>query len=155
MHISVFGTTNKKLISDLTKASEFFADRLMDKRMVKNIELDIELDKNLECKGYCINEDDTRRSRFFTIQLRNTREDKDDMLQTLAHEMVHVKQYAKNELHKIYGTAKGSRLESVWKGKIWRPRTGEVTCFDSPWEIEAYGREPGLVNQWLTYKNGN
>jgi len=69
--------------------------------------------------------------------------------------MVHVKQHAKNELYKIYGTAKGSRLEPVWKGKIWRPRKGEDTCYDSPWEIEAYGREPGLFNQWLKYKNGN
>ncbi len=151
MDITVFGSKNKKLIAELCEASEFFARCLMDKRMVDNIELDIELDSKLDVQGAAINEDGTRRSRYFTIQLRNGRGD--DLIQTLAHEMVHVKQHAKNELVKDYGTARGGyRLESVWMGKVWRPKAGEDCYFDSPWEVEAYGREVGLMHRWVKHK---
>lgn len=151
MEISVFGTKNKKLIAELSEASEFFAHCLMHKRMVQCIELDIELDPKLDVQGTAINEDGTRRSRYFTIQLRNAKSD--ELIQTLAHEMVHVKQHARNELVKDYGTARGGyKLESVWMGKVWRPRAGEDCYFDSPWEVEAYGREVGLMNRWIKHK---
>ncbi len=153
MEISVFGTKNKKLIAELCEASEFFARCLMHQRMVDNLELDIELDPKLDVQGTAINEDGTRRSRYFTIQLRNKRGD-DDLIQTLAHEMVHVKQHAKNELVKDYGTARGGyKLESVWLGKVWRPKQGEDSYFDSPWEVEAYGREVGLMNRWIKHQS--
>jgi hypothetical protein len=154
MDISVFGTKNKKLIAELCEASEFFAHCLMDRRMVNNLELDIELDSKLDVQGTAINEDGTRRSRYFTIQLRNGRGD--DLIQTLAHEMVHVKQHAKNELVKDYGTARGGyKLESVWMGKVWRPKSGEDLYFDSPWEVEAYGREVGLMHRWIKHKENS
>jgi hypothetical protein len=118
--------------------------------MADNLEIDIELDPNLDVQGVCINEDDTRRSRFFTIQLRNG---SDDLIQTLAHEMVHVKQYAKNEHVKRFATAKGGlRIESVWLGKPWRPKKNENGYYDAPWEIEAYGREVGLMHHWIRHK---
>jgi len=76
------------------------------------------------------------------------------LIQTLAHEMVHVKQHAKNELVKDYGTARGGyKLESVWLGKVWRPKQGEDSYFDSPWEVEAYGREVGLMNRWIKHQS--
>lgn len=151
MEITVFGTKNKKLVKELSEAAEFFARCLMHSRMVECIELDIEIDPKLDVQGTAINEDGTRRSRYFTIQLRNAKND--ELIQTLAHEMVHVKQHAKNELVKDYGIARGGyRLESVWMGKVWRPKSGEDCYFDSPWEIEAYGREVGLMNRWIKHK---
>jgi hypothetical protein len=118
--------------------------------MADNLEIDIEIETNLDCQGLCINEDDTLRSRFFTIQLRRGAED--DLIQTLAHEMVHVKQYAKNEHMKRFATAKGGlRIESVWLGKTWRPKPYESGYYDAPWEIEAYGREVGLMHHWNSH----
>lgn len=154
MEIAVFGTKNKKLIAELSEAAEFFARRLMHSKMVENLELDIELDPKLDVQGTAINEDGTRRSRYFTIQLRN--DSKDELIQTLAHEMVHVKQHAKNELVKDYATARGGyHLESVWMGKVWRPKAGEDCYFDAPWEVEAYGREVGLMHQYVRFKEKN
>ena len=150
MEINVYGTKNRKLTKQLSEAAEFFALCLMHTRTVKGIELDIEIVSNLEVQGYCVNEDDTKRSRFFTIQLR--KDDADDMIQTLAHEMIHVKQYVKNEHLKRFATTKGGlKIESVWLGKVWRPTKGEIHYYDSPWEIEAYGREVGLMHRWVKH----
>jgi hypothetical protein len=151
MEISVYGTKNKKLISELSDAAEFFARCLMHGRMVDNLELDIEVENKLEVQGCCVNEDGTTRSRFFTVQLR--KDNINEMIQTLAHEMVHVKQHAKNEHVKKHVTARGGlKIESYWMGKLWRPSNGEVDFYDAPWEVEAYGREVGLMHRWINYK---
>lgn len=155
MEIHVFGTKNKKLIRELTDAAEFFARILFDPRMASKIELDIEINKHLDVEGHCVCEDERKNPRFFTIELRNKRTD-EDVFKTLAHEMVHVKQYAKNQLYKRFGTTRNAiRIESVWNGNTWRPKRQEHKYFDSPWEIEAYGREVGLYLRWLEYKNVN
>lgn len=153
MEINVYNTNRKRLKAKIIEAAEFFAYELMHNRMADNLELDIEFDTKLECQGVCINEDDTRRSRFFTIQLRNSKEDTEyEIIQTLAHEMVHVKQYAKNEHVKKFATAKGFKLDNVWMGKKWTPKKGENAYYDSPWEIEAFGREVGLMARWIKYQ---
>ena len=59
----------------------------------------------------------------------------EEMMQTLAHEMVHAKQYIKGELVSGVG-----RKPSRWFGK---PVKGD-NYWDLPWEIEAHGREVGL-----------
>jgi hypothetical protein len=151
MEINVYGTKNKKLTRELSDAAEFFAGILLDPRMARNIELDIELNKTLDVEGQCVSEDDTKNPRYFTIELRNHRDD-DNIIQTLAHEMVHVKQYAKNQLYKKLALAKGGfSTDSVWEGKTWKPKRKQDRYFDSPWEIEAYGRELGLYHRWLKH----
>ena len=47
--------------------------------------------------------------------------------------MVHVKQYARRELHSD---------KHVWMGKTVDP--DDVNYWDRPWEIEAHGRPLGL-----------
>jgi len=153
MEINVYNTNKKRLKAKMIEAAEFFAHQLMHSRMADNLELDIEFDPKLDCQGVCINEDDTRRSRYFTIQLRNNSEDTEcDIIQTLAHEMVHVKQHARNEHVKRFATTKGGlRIESLWMGKPWRAKKYENIYYDAPWEVEAYGREVGLMARWNKY----
>ena len=69
----------------------------------------------------------------------------------LAHEMVHVKQHAKNELQTGHAVAArgGLKIYSKWMGEIWKPKAKEDAYFDAPWEIEAYGREVGLYAKWI------
>lgn len=55
-----------------------------------------------------------------------------DMLITLAHELVHVKQYVKKEMPK-----------RISEGDYW----------DRPHEIEAHGREIGLFIRWCEQEN--
>jgi hypothetical protein len=63
--------------------------------------------------------------------------------QTLAHEMVHVKQYAKGEMVHY------SRDFHSMKWQKQRINTLELDYWDLPWEIEAHGREQGLFYQFL------
>ena len=88
MDISVTGMIGKrKEKAKLIEAAEFFAAQLMDPRMVRNLTLDIEVWKNFDLEGECVDEDGTKNPRWFTIGLKN--QDIDEMIKVLGHEMVH------------------------------------------------------------------
>jgi hypothetical protein len=153
MDITITGMIGKRKEKALLKeAAEFFANRLMDPRMVRKLTLDIEVYNNLDVEGECVDEDGIRNPRWFTISLKN--QDIKDMIKTLGHEMVHVKQHAKNELQTGHAVAArgGLKIYSKWMGEIWKAKHKEDDYFDSPWEIEAYGREVGLYAKWVQYK---
>ena len=86
--------------------------------------------------------DQSDKPREFVIRLDTTMEMK-DFLQTLFHEMVHVKQYAKGEFKELATNVNVFR----WNGK--RIDITKVDYWDQPWEIEALGREEGLYYQFL------
>jgi hypothetical protein len=62
------------------------------------------------------------------------------MLLTLAHEMTHVKQFARRELIEIKAD-----VLFKWYGEVFGD---EVHYYETPWEIEAHGREIGLYYLW-------
>lgn len=62
-------------------------------------------------------------------------------LMALAHEMVHVKQYATHELIYLHNG------KYRWQKKVLK--IDDLDYWDSPWEIEAYGREKGLYARFL------
>ena len=149
MQITVTGMVGKRAEkAKLIEAAEFFAAKLMDPRMVRNLVIDLEVRKDFDVQGECIDEEGTRNPRFFTISLK--RQEIDEMIKTLGHEMVHVKQHAKNELQGgIMVAARGGlKMASRWKGEIWKPKARQDAYYDSPWEIEAYGMEVGLFAKW-------
>lgn len=149
MQITITGMVGKRgEKAKLEQATRFFAEKLMDPRMVRNLVIDIEVSKDLDVEGECIDEDGFRNPRWFTINLK--KQDIDEMIKTLGHEMVHVKQHAKNELQGgIMIPARGGlRMTSKWKGEIWKPGRRQDAYYDSPWEIEAYGMEVGLFAKW-------
>lgn len=152
MEISVKGFGKKKA-QELREACVFFANQLMDPRMVRNLQIDIEHTPKNEVQGECVDEDGVRNPRWFTINLRGGKDD-EDMIQTLAHEMVHVKQHAKNELQSgvMIPARGGVKMASRWQGKVWQPKGKEDHYWDAPWEIEAYGREVGLYKRWIEHK---
>lgn len=150
MQITITGMVGKRKEKALLKeAAEFFAAQLMDPRMVRNLVIDLEVRANMDVQGECVDEDGIKNPRFFTIGLR--KQDINEMIKTLGHEMVHVKQHAKNELQSgiMTLTRGGFRMSSKWKGEIWKPKAKEHPYYDCPWEIEAYGREVGLFQKWL------
>jgi len=91
--------------------------------------------------GCCDWNDSNHRARNFTITV-NPNLGKRNMLLVLAHEMVHVKQYAKGEM-KDY--LRVTRVK--WKGEIYNDE--QIDYWDHPWEIEAHGREKGLYYRFL------
>ena len=150
MIISIDGTGPRNA-DKLEEAARFFAAQLMHARTVQKLVIDLEVVRSLDVTGECISEDEHKNPRYFTIRLKQ--QPLDDMIRTLAHEMVHVKQYAKNELSKQFRVARGGiRIGSKWHGEFWDPKSKEDGYWDAPWEIEAYGREVGLYHKWFHRK---
>lgn len=73
--------------------------------------------------GYCCHLEDNE----FEVDVKRTLRMR-DMLITLAHELVHVKQYVNGEMP-----------DNISEGDYW----------DRPHEIEAHGRELGLFLRWV------
>ncbi len=121
--------------------TRFYADRLLSSRLSSNIILEFQFIKNLNqntgALGFCGWDDDNHRPRAFTIEI--DRDLIDDELQlglTIAHEMIHLKQYARGELKQML---KNNRYK--WKGEMVEENS--VKYRHLPWEIEA--RELELV----------
>ena len=150
MIISIDGTGPRNA-DKLEEAARFFAAQLMHARTVQKLEIDLEVVRTLDVTGECISEDEHKNPRYFTIRLKQ--QPIEEMIRTLGHEMVHVKQYAKNELSKQFRVARGGiRIGSKWHGEFWDPKSKEDGYWDAPWEIEAYGREVGLYHKWFHRK---
>lgn len=70
-----------------------------------------------------------------------------DPMRTLIHELIHVKQYANNQLFDyIDGDTK-------FEGRVFK-RAGDndyEKYWDSPWEVEAYGRTDGVFAMFCFY----
>ena len=142
--IEGYRSHNKALYLELGCAAEFYADKLLGKRMAKNILVEIKLTKELKQKeqayGYChITDDNLNRPREFMIELDTSMKYSfDQILIWLAHEMVHLKQFVRGELFD-YETG---RVQ--WKTKSF----GRVHYTDQPWEKEAYRLEGYLYNEF-------
>jgi hypothetical protein len=130
--------TQKKYAKSMV---EFCAKMLMPR--VSNLEVNLHLYKfkKDDSYGYALATDDADadRPREFNVEI-NTDTRLRRILETIAHEMVHVKQFARGELYQSSKTAKHR-----WQG-IWM--RSEKEYWDLPWEIEAHGRECGLFVRW-------
>ncbi len=110
---------------------EFCINTLMPR--MKTLDITVRLCTPKGAMGYCLELDNKRE---FDIEIDRTQPMR-KMLETLAHEMVHVKQFARRELHPA---------NDEWYGKTYNPK--KIDYWDLPWEIEAHGRETGLFIRW-------
>lgn len=115
--------------------AEFCVKTLMPR--MRTLEITVKLKKPKGAMGYCLEGDSNR---DFEIEIDSTQKLR-PLLETLAHEMVHVKQFARRELHPATDT---------WYGKTYNPK--KISYWDLPWEIEAHGRECGLFIRWAEEK---
>ena len=110
-------TGGRKGQRELVQSVAYFcAYRLMHKRMADNICVEIDLtdfgnDKN---SGYCTWQYDYVKPRDFHIEISRAVDD-DELIETVCHEMVHVKQYAKEEIKERF---RPTHTE-VWQGVDW------------------------------------
>ena len=129
----------------LKMATHFYASRLMTERLADSLEINVNIIKDFYTKNKVLGEafpkDDCLglpSNKQFVINLEWNKLGK-RVLQCLAHEMVHVKQYAKGELkfHERRNVVTFQR-EQYQDDEYW----------ESLWEIEAYGREVGLYQKF-------
>lgn len=126
------------------KALNFFADKLMTKRMANSITVNVVfvdgLKKRYKSLGSCCQIDETlTRPKEFEIELDSNLTFRNS-IKTLAHEMVHVKQLATGQM-KEYVNNNNTR----WGDKVYEnTEPNNIRYWFYPWEIEAFGMEVGL-----------
>ena len=149
MFIDINGTSVKTPRFLVKKAAKFYGEYLMGKKLAENVNLTIEFqrfDNDSRDYAYCDWVDDNHRSRVFVITIDRNLSKKETFL-ALAHEMVHLKQYAKGELKDIFRPVRMTK----WMGQKYV--TEELDYWEQPWEIEAHGRAIGLVVLWVRQEN--
>lgn len=121
------------------KAVLYYMDRLLGDRL-EDLSIRVVFKDDLkEDHAYCMWVDSNHKPRKFNIFI-NSLMGRRKTLEILAHEMVHVKQYATGQLMD-YVHGKMVR----WNGqKMFYDENDDQSYYDSPWEIEAYGRQIGL-----------
>jgi hypothetical protein len=144
MQIRLFNVPKKFKADEIKAALNFYAETLMHKNLCKNIQLRVCF--NNDGENTTMWEDDNVRPREFTITIGSNMGYQNTFL-TLAHEMVHVKQYAMGELRDVMRGPTPQR----WHNKSYNAE--DVEYWDLPWEIEAYGREKGLYYRFRVEKN--
>jgi hypothetical protein len=146
MLLKTSGKPKKVPIKLCKDAIKWYGRYLLGDRLYHKVEILIEfdaseLDKNVY--GFCDWNDNNDRARDFTITV-DPNLGKRNMLLVIAHEMVHIKQYAKGELKDYV------RVNKVkWKGKVYND--AKIDYWEQPWEIEAHGREKGLYYKFTDY----
>lgn len=141
MHIEVKDCPDVHFVQLIEKSIEYYAERLIpDKRTRNGVTIYVTFEKDLNVEAHCSIHDynSRKKPRLFDIEM-NSNLGSRRILSTLAHEMVHIKQYIAGELNETM---------TAWKGKRIDPDS--LDYYDHPWEIEAYGKEQGLLSGLVT-----
>lgn len=143
MRVYISGKNSKVSKREQRYAAQYFAHMLLGPRLSRSITLFIKNEYDDGGHGSATFLDDNHNPRSFEIII-DPKNGKRAQLMTLAHEMVHVKQYVKGELKTLF-----NQHENRWKGRYIRD--DQFHYFDQPWEIEAFGRELGLYNRYVNH----
>jgi hypothetical protein len=120
----------------VTKVCEFFAKELCLKTSRYQLTVFVEphLKRDQHMKGMVAKIGDRDLAMFVDSSMNMQ-----DTIECLAHEMVHVKQFARGQLSY---DIKPTKTHTLWFGK-----RHPVDPYESPWEIEAYSKEKVLANK--------
>lgn len=102
---------------------------------IRNLKVVVKL-RSLDIYGFCNTIDDD--DRWYVLEV-NRGMNLYDLISTLCHEMVHVKQYVKGEMKYDWRSGK-----TRWKAKLI---SDDVEYLDQPWEKEAYKLEEDLAKE--------
>ena len=146
MKVVMLGSKPERITrEELKRAVNFFASRLLSPRLSNNILTYVKLRKNLMKRdnvfAWCCPIDDHLRPREFEIEL-DASLPRLTTIRTLAHEMVHVRQWAKDEL-KDYVTK-----DTHWHGS---PVSPDTPYRERPWEVEAYAMQNKLASEYFAW----
>jgi len=127
------------------EALNFFASRLLSAQMSRNVSVKVKFKKHMDNLGMCYVSDYnlSGKPRDFILEIRKN-QDEEEMLNTFAHEMVHVSQYC-------YGRMNEEMTR--WCGRDFDKSS--VNYSEYPWEIEAYSIGKKLTTEFLLISDVN
>ena len=136
MIVTFENITSVKRMTELERAAFFFADILLSRKSVDELELEIVLVRDITEKGNIeVLDHEEMNPTMFRLELKKDKID--EQIATLAHEMVHLKQYHMGEL-------RDTEEKDIYLWNNVLKDMTDIDYHDYPWEIEAYGREVGL-----------
>jgi hypothetical protein len=141
MEIRTKGIPDNVSRSICKEAIRFYGNELLGSRLAKNIKIFLVFEELPNVvNALCQWNDDNHLCRSFVIIL-NKKMNKKTTLIALAHEMVHVKQYARGELKDYLRSDKVK-----WRKRVFR--LDKVEYWSSPWEVEAYKKDKILYEKY-------
>ena len=132
------GHSDERFNEYVQRASQFYAEQLFTKQLLRHLVITLKFNKHLDAFGYASIEKRNSKgaAREFLIELHPYISGK-EILKALAHEFVHVKQYVYEELNE---------QQTEWQGEPFD--SDAVDYYELPWEIEAHGKEIGLFTNF-------
>ena len=132
------GHPDERFNEYVQRASQFYAEQLFTKQLLRHLVITLKFNKHLDAFGYSsIEKRNTKgAAREFLIELHPYISGV-EILKTLAHEFVHIKQYVEGDLNDSQTEWKSEAIDSV-----------AVDYYSLPWEIEAFGLEVGLFTNF-------
>jgi hypothetical protein len=144
IHITGGNARKRKLVK---QAARWMLGYALGTRLANNIKLNITLEEGLRDTrfyGSVIWEDDNHRPREYDMELCNYLKDR-MLYRVLAHEIVHIRQYATGDLKDLATHADYCK----WKNKMIKSEgRGKTNYFDLPWEVEARRDQEVILSDW-------
>jgi len=145
MKIEIVGGTfeQQELCLDF---ADYALHSLCGPRLYRTLEVELTIAPDIGHLGNAHTIDGERWPKYFEVEIEE-RLQKRPQLQVLAHELVHVKQYAKGHLRQL------QRGGYSWLGAKYKHITPDREIWSKeynrlPWEIEARGMEEVLFVEW-------
>lgn len=132
------GHSDERFNEYVQRASQFYAEQLFSKQLLRHIVVTIKFNKHLDAFGYSsIEKRNTKgAAREFLIELHPYISGV-EILKTLAHEFVHIKQYVEGNLNESQTEWQSETIDS-----------DSMDYYSLPWEVEAFGLEVGLFTNF-------
>jgi hypothetical protein len=120
----------------IAASAEFLAQQLKINRSRWTLEIQTKrgLKRNEDMKG-CV----VRMGPSYVLMLLDSQLSFDDLLNTLSHEMVHVKQFVRKQM-----VIKETPKRSVY---YWKGKRVVADYYNQPWEMEAWSKERLLATR--------
>jgi len=140
MDITIKGgsKTQRELIADI---ADCIGPIVLGPRLARAVSIDYIIKRKLDADGWCEWMDDNLCPREFKIEVR-AEQTYLNLVLTICHEMIHVRQMAKRELYEIFFP----KQMQVWKGKRLKKA---IPYAKQPWEAEAYKLQEELAKRFM------
>jgi hypothetical protein len=140
MYFDVSEIRNDKIEHDIMRLKQFAERTFMsDYDEDASIEVRFEPLEDEGIDGFCSREEDDSFLIELSPKLRG-----EDLIRTVIHELVHVKQYLSGKLSQVHRNGEGPRM--YWN----KMDMTDVLYEERPWECEAHSLEDRLCKQFLS-----
>lgn len=138
MKIRILKCPDKDFRPYVRRAVVFYGEKLMGKRLLDNLNLTVKFNPKLTVWALASIEEynASNKAREFLIEIHPWI-GASEIFKTLAHEMVHIKQFANGETNETLSKWKGMSIDS-----------DKIEYYQHPWELEAYSLETGLFTKF-------